>query len=370
VIAPAFASAPPTAGPGGSGSAALQIPVVVVTADSGQRLAALLSEGAAGGSVTVSSADDPLYADAADRLANFSSRGPTLDGRLKPDVVCTGEFIRSAESHGQPAGPRGPPALTCGAVMEMSGTSMATPTCAGGAALVRQYFRLGYYPGGARGGAPGFIASAALLKAVLVQSGRPLQYTAADGSWPWWGPAPPTPDWSQGYGRVDLSRVLPFAGGAGFNLNVWDGVSLRDGKSWSVCLRVASAAEPLRATLVWTDPPGWPGAALILINDLDLTVVDADGAFWYGNNVSEWDETHGGHAAKDRLNNVEQVRVAAPPPGPLTVRVDGADIGQGPQKFALVVTGLFTVDPACTPSTRCAFHERACTRVSVGLAWT
>ena len=359
VIAPAGADSPPPAG-GGAAAAPVRIPLVLVTAGAGQRLANLLAQGAAGGSVTLQSAGDPLYADSEDRLANFSSRGPTLDGRLKPDVVCPGGSIHSAESHGQPTGSRRPPALTCGAVLEMSGTSMATPVCAGAAALARQYFRLGYYPSGAPDGASGFNASAALLKAVLAHGGQPLQITAPDGSWPWWAEAPVLPDWSQGYGRVDLSRVLSFAGGgggggggAGLNLSVWDGVSVQDGAAWAVCLRVASAAAPLRATLVWTDPPGWPGSVRVLVNDLDLTLVDAGGGFWYGNGATEWDETHPAHPARDRVNNAEQATVAAPPAGPLAVRVDGAEVGRGPQAFALVVTGLFSVDPACAPDAGC-----------------
>src|SRR6185369_11221073 len=36
--------------------------------------------------------DDPM-ADAANRIVAFSSRGPTTDGRVKPDVVAPGTFI-------------------------------------------------------------------------------------------------------------------------------------------------------------------------------------------------------------------------------------------------------------------------------------
>jgi hypothetical protein len=43
---------------------------------------------------------------------------------------------------------------------------------------------------------------------------------------------------------------------------------------------------PLRATLVWTDPPGNPAAGAKLVNDLDLIVTNLDtGEFYYGNDI-------------------------------------------------------------------------------------
>ncbi len=39
-------------------------------------------------------------ADGSLSVVSFSSRGPTSDGRIKPDVVCPGTYIRSASSDG------------------------------------------------------------------------------------------------------------------------------------------------------------------------------------------------------------------------------------------------------------------------------
>ena len=73
------------------------------------------------------------------RIADFSSRGPTYDGIVKPDVVAPGVDILSSTATASMIdvmqamdGPR----LAC-----ISGTSMATPHVAGLVALIKQLYR-------------------------------------------------------------------------------------------------------------------------------------------------------------------------------------------------------------------------------------
>ena len=63
-------------------------------------------------------------------VSYFSSRGPTADGRRKPDVVAPGEKIISAR-HDWPAHEPDKPAAIELHYVEMSGTSMATPHVSG-----------------------------------------------------------------------------------------------------------------------------------------------------------------------------------------------------------------------------------------------
>ncbi|MBC7099765.1 S8 family peptidase [Candidatus Bipolaricaulota bacterium] len=67
-------------------------------------------------------------------LAPFSSRGPTRDGRLKPDLVAPGAWITSARSRDAQVSPWY--ALPDGWHMVLAGTSMAAPHVAGACALL------------------------------------------------------------------------------------------------------------------------------------------------------------------------------------------------------------------------------------------
>lgn len=135
-----------------------------------------------------------LVADNANGMAAFSSRGPTDDGRIKPDIVAPGTYILSMRS-------RAPGAGTGWGVYNNyyvynGGTSMATPLTAGAAAVTREWLNR------MRGVVN---PSAALIKALLLNGAASLgsgQYATK--------PDVPTtrPNSVDGWGRVDLDQTL------------------------------------------------------------------------------------------------------------------------------------------------------------------
>jgi len=103
------------------------ITVCVAAGNAGPSSRTIGSPGAASDVITVGAVDR------SDGIARFSSRGPTADGRVKPDVCLPGTDIVSALAAGTGAGQPVDDRYT-----QMSGTSMATPHAAGLAALLLQ----------------------------------------------------------------------------------------------------------------------------------------------------------------------------------------------------------------------------------------
>jgi subtilisin family serine protease len=288
-------------------------------------------------------------ADNPNGMAAFSSRGPTDDGRIKPDVVAPGTFVISARSHMPEAG------TGWGLVGEhynyFLGTSMATPLVSGAAAVVREW--LIKLVGVSN-------PSAALVKALLLNGAvdpSPGQY----GSGAFQEVPSQQPNPVSGWGRIDLESTLIPQG----LRQVWlrdDAVGLATGEYQSYEIELgkflaeepgnaplqAELGGPFRLTLVWTDYPGTPGAASFLVNDLDLEVIAPDGTKYTGNAgiYSSGPCLRGG--AWDACNNVETVLIPQALNGAYTIRVYGINVPYGPQKFALAGYGD-CVNTACQP---------------------
>lgn len=249
-----------------------------------------------------------------DRIASFTLFGPTIDGRIKPDLVGPARVIAAdIDFDNNPA--------TCDATRQ-PGTSWASPTVAGAAALVRQYYTDGFYPSGAKKAANAMVPSAALMKATLIAAARPVP-------WRWDGnrnvPALPVPSMEQGWGFPVLDDALFFAGDTR-KLKIVD-MPLANGLAAgaSMTFRVkAKPGTPLKVVLVWTDPPGTVRGATDatpqLVNDLDLRV-------------------SGVSTTADRLNNVEVISIAEPN-GSYDITISAHRLGFGArQSYALVITG-------------------------------
>ncbi|EKX41119.1 hypothetical protein GUITHDRAFT_112852 [Guillardia theta CCMP2712] len=333
-------------------SSSVSIPVFSISFSDGNRLLSSLNS-----NIELRGTTPTTRAHSHEHLVYFSSWGPTYDFRIKPDVLCPGYRIHSSFSDGDPT------SFQCGAyansaggaLLEMSGTSMATPLCAGSAALVRDYFKGGHHAGG--DASKGFNASAALVKATMIHSAQPAMVQSASGAWEF---PSSVPNIQTGYGRIDLSKGLSFSDSPTRSI-YRDREQVDNGGELSVCLH-ASSSMPFKATLVWTDPAGEYLAERVLVNDLDLIVQNKDGDVWRGNNLRQSDETYKDYVVSDNLQNAEQVSFSVSSPGLLVVRVVGVDVPLGPQAFSLVLSGSDLVEQqssACSSITcpkNCSGH--------------
>lgn len=83
-----------------------------------------------------STADQNTVPRSDDRIAEYSSRGPTIDALIKPDIYSPGTDIISLLAPGSTLEKQLQEQLVEAHYVQMSGTSMATPICAGVVALM------------------------------------------------------------------------------------------------------------------------------------------------------------------------------------------------------------------------------------------
>ncbi len=254
-------------------------------------------------------ADGCMYSGAnnADDTATFSSRGPTTDGRAKPDITAPGTHVQGAAS--QAAGYNG--SSVCNAYYPAvqtlyawsSGTSHSAPAVSGAASLLWNYY--------GRVLAPGQTPSPAMLKALLLNTPRYLNGAGTGGT---------LPQTAQGWGDVNLGTL--FDSSISRVLKDQNNLFTATGQSQTYTGTVASNAKPFRVSLVFTDAPG-PTTGNAYVNNLDLTVT-IGGQTYKGNVFSGANSTTGG--AADARNNVENVFLPVGVSGNFSVKVTASNL--------------------------------------------
>ena len=265
-----------------------------------------------------------IYAEGQDTIADFSSRGPCEDGRIKPDVVAPGTWIASLRS------PLGDDENAWAPISDyylyQGGTSQAGPQVSGAAAVFVQYYRYLYGLG---------TPSPALVKAALINSAHDMEEAGGDSQ--------PTPNMDEGWGRVDLTQLML----SSRNYEFLDQTQLlRAGQTYQRTVVIASSLEPLVITLAYTDVPGLPAAIPALVNDLDLELVAPDGKTYRGNQFRDGESVPEA-PTPDNINNVEGIYISQPLPGEYTLRVRASNVAMDArrdtaaldQDFALVISG-------------------------------
>jgi hypothetical protein len=258
----------------------------------------------------VAPVNDDKLSDNINGIACFSSRGPTADGRTKPDIVAPGTNILSVRDQ-QPGASE-----LWGAYNKdytfSGGTSMATPLTAGAAVITRQFLieKKGIAT-----------PTAALVKAYMLHTAAEMYPGQFGEVGKEHGQEILTlrPNNDEGYGRVDLQSAVSTPNF--LFLDQAAGVATSESKEYSLDV----PAGKLMANIVWTDAPGSTNASKALVNDLDLEVVLPDGKVL---------------AANDQINNNSFVQ-SATSAGSVKVRVKGVNVPMGKngkQPFAVVVS--------------------------------
>ncbi len=186
-----------------------------------------------------------------------------------------------------------------------SGTSMAAADVSGTLALMQEFFEQ----------RQGRTNSPALMKALVINGARTL------GGFYNFNTQPSLN--YQGWGLVNLPTTLPpgltnttATTNSMVLVDQDPATALATGQSrtYRISLSPAAQIQPLRVTLVWTDPPGNPVASVKLVNDIDLVVSDPNttNLIYYGNDIgagSDYTQAWSTNSVPniDRVNNVENV---------------------------------------------------------------
>ncbi|MFM7672180.1 MAG: S8 family serine peptidase [Bacteroidota bacterium] len=225
-------------------------------------------------------------------IAGFSSRGPVIDGRIKPEIVAQGASVVSTGF---------------GSYYTNNGTSMSSPAVAGGAALLIQRYRQlnnGSNP------------SNALVKNLLCNGATDK---GNEG-----------PDYTYGFGWMNLDRSLDM-----MENNRYGSGSMIHGGFALKTFTVAAGQSAMKVMLNWNDPAASMVAYRTLVNDLDLEVITPTGSILLPRILdtvpSKVNLVAG--AGVDRINNIEQVTLYNPAPGTYTIRVRGTSVNSLTQPY-------------------------------------
>ena len=272
----------------------------------------------------------------ADAMYNSSSRGPTQDGRIKPDILAPATNVAGGVTmlDRGTAAPGNWNTCYTGSFLTTTpeqqrfyrtgnGTSFSSPAIAGASALVRQWF---INNAGQFANTP---PSPAMNKAYLMNAASYMA-TLTDN----------LPSNSQGMGRVNLERAFDNTSRALRDQVAGDRFS-GSGQVRIFRGAVSDNTRPFRVTLAYSDAPG-STTGNAYVNNLDLSVT-AGGQTYTGNVFNGALSATGGTV--DVRNNVESVFLPAGVSGNFSVRVGATNVAQpadtmiaGPnQDFALVV---------------------------------
>ena len=255
------------------------------------------------------------------RIAEFSSRGPTDDGRIKPDIVGNGVNVSSSNATGNSRYSR------------LSGTSMATPNVAGSLLLLQEHYQK-------QKGSGKFMRSAT-LKALAIHTAR--EAGSGEG-----------PDYTFGWGLLDAKAAADQITRDRAEPNSISEKTLLNGRTYRITVNV-NTNKPLIATIVWNDPLAAASSGRRvddrtkkLVNDLDLRVSNG-GNTYLPYRLNPFSPSARATKGDNSIDNVEKVYIGnvSGSSATITVTHKGRLVG-GRQPFSLIISELRTSTATCS----------------------
>lgn len=266
------------------------------------------------------------------KLANYSSRGPTLDFRIKPDIIANGTDLFSTLSDIEESEDY---VLKKDLYGFKSGTSMATPIVTGAVAIWQQWSNK-YF---------GDILKAASIRALLVQSAHVNNDMIVDNKQiSLNNNMAPNP--SYGWGVLDVMRGIEMLKEtiSGRTYLIEDGITNKNDRVY--VFENYKNNNSLNLTLAWTDPAGPYDYNLVmsgvvtkaLVNDLDIRVKVGNTIFlpW---TLRKNLKNPSPIISDNDVDNLERITIANLPKGKVEIKVTHkGNLEKQQQNYSLILS--------------------------------
>jgi hypothetical protein len=245
-------------------------------------------------------------------ITDFSSWGPTDDGRIKPDIVTQGMSVFSTDDDDDDD------------YKVMCGTSAAAPSASGSLALLHQHWE--------NLNGKGEYMLASTLKGLVIHTAD--EAGTSEG-----------PDYKHGWGLMNTEKAALLISDNQFT-NVIDELTLNEGDIYTRTIK-SNGNEPIKVTICWTDAAGTPvepqldPTNIMLVNDLDLKIIHKDEPYYPWSLNPHQSEAAATNNSKNYVDNVEVIDINNPQAGEYTIMVshDGNLINKQ-QNFSIIISGV------------------------------
>ncbi|WP_290796683.1 S8 family serine peptidase [Flavihumibacter sp. UBA7668] len=224
------------------------------------------------------------------------SKGPTLDGRVKPEIVAISTNVLSTGTNN--------------GYGRLDGTSMSSPQVSGALALLYERYRQLNNANDPDG---------ALMKALVCNTATDIGTRYVD--------------FANGFGWLNIKKAVET-----LNKKSWFSGTIEHQEDQVFEINLEEEVADFKILLYWHDLPASYYSSKALVNDLDLTVQLPDGSVYepFVLDTSAAGVLNQATRGKDHLNNIEQVVIDRALPGRYQIRIKGFELPFGSQSFKVV----------------------------------